>query len=137
MKMELPGQSVPRPRISDPHMSPPRRLTLTLKCSKWGLCQEDTLCPSSVHHCWETHAALQERRQDLCKELCSQPTATNLGREGGRRTGVQAATIHCSSGSKNSEKLMHFSVLTTLVQQVMNYRSFCSYDTFSNCVSSN
>lgn len=36
MKMELPGQSVPRPRISDPHVSPPRRLTLTLKCSKQG-----------------------------------------------------------------------------------------------------
>lgn len=38
MKMEIPGQSVPRPRISGPHASPPRRLTLTLKCSKrWAL----------------------------------------------------------------------------------------------------
>lgn len=31
--------------------------------------------------------------------------------EGGRRSGMHAAVIHCSSGSK---ELMHFSVLTTL-----------------------
>lgn len=57
--------------------------------------------------------------------------------EEGKRTGIRAAVIHCSSGSNNSEELMHFSVLTTLVLQVMNYRPFSSYDTLSNCVSSN
>jgi len=43
-----------------------------------------------------------------------------------------SSAIHYSSASNNSEKLMHFSVLITLVQHVMNYRSFCIYDTFSN-----
>lgn len=46
-----------------------------------------------------------------------------------KRTGIHAAVIYCSSGSKNSEELMYFSVLTTLVLQVMNYRPFSSYDT--------
>lgn len=71
------------------------------------------------------------------KELCSQPAAANLGGREGGRSGIHAAVIRCSSGSKNSEELMHFSVLTTLVLQMMNYRSFCSYDTLSNCISSN
>lgn len=37
------------------------------------------------------------------------------------------AVIPCSRGSKSSEELMHFSVLTALVSQVMNSRSSCSH----------
>lgn len=53
------------------------------------------------------------------KDLCSQPTATNLnGRE------EICGTCCCDPLLPWLKKLLHFSVLTTLVLQVMNYRSF-------------
>lgn len=66
------------------------------------------------------------------KEFCSQPGFANLkGRE------ENWNICCCDLLLQWLKKLMHFSVLTTLVLQVMNYRPFSSYDTLSNCVSSN